>query len=104
MRGAGQPPCTTAVASFPHPIPSIPAPILSFPHSIPSIPAPILSFPHPILSFPHPSCHSRTHPVIPAPILSFPRRRESSTLRPARVYHDTTHAIGKRNLKRGSLL
>lgn len=50
-----------------------------FPHPIPSIPAPILSF----------SC---THPVIPAPILSFPRRRESSTLRPARVYQDTTRA------------
>ena len=56
MRGAGRTPCTTAVASFPH------------------------------------------------PITSFPRRRESSTLRPARVYQDTAHATGKRNLKRGSLL
>ena len=90
MRGAGQPPCTTAVASFPHPIPSIPAPILSFPHSIPSIPAPILSFPHP-------SCHSCTHPVIPAPILSFLHpschSREGGNLAPCgrRAFITTPH-------------
>ena len=52
MRGAGQPPRTTAVASFPYPIPSIPAPYPVHSRTHPVIPAPILSFPHP-------SCHSR---------------------------------------------
>ena len=52
MRGAGQPPRTTAVASFPYPS--------CHSRTHPVIPAPILSFPHPILSFPYPSCHSRT--------------------------------------------
>ena len=66
--------------------PVIPAPILSIPAPNPVIPAPILSFPHPILSFLHPI------PSFLHPIPSFPRRRESSTLRPARVYHDTTRA------------